>query len=58
MKIIHVSNKFRITYDEEVEALYVYRRIPQSPVNTKTVNNSPLVNLDFDEDGLTGVEIL
>lgn len=56
------ETKARIDYDKNVRGLYVSvseRHGDGSATETVTVNDSPLVNLDYDQDGrLLGVEIL
>lgn len=52
------ETKARIDYDKNVRGLYV--SMPGRDVaETVTVNDNPVVNLDYDTDGrLLGVEIL
>lgn len=56
------ETKARIEYDKNVRGLYVSmseRHRDGNAVETVTVNDSPLVNLDYDQDGsLLGIEIL
>jgi uncharacterized protein YuzE len=51
----------RVTYDQEVDAAYVYLLAPtavqSSVARTTTVNAN--INLDFDDEGrLVGIEVL